>query len=205
LIQKGYRDDQIACLGFPVRMNRPEERPNSGRKNLSLLIMAGPGRIKSIDKDIKDLLIADLDIHVVVLNGKDEKHRRKVDRIIAGLRHERTVIENLGFVDDAAYESILNECDIIVSKCGANTLSEAVMMGKIIITSPDLVGQELDNLSYFSERVPIFLIDEKKGIAGILRENTFDQDYLDEYWSLTDGMIPSDGYKRYVDLFYGSE
>ncbi len=205
LMKKGYREEQIVCLGFPVRMNRPEERPNRGRKTLSVLIMAGPGRIKTIDRDIKNLLAADLDIRVVVLNGKDGKHKRKVDRIIARSNHERTVIENHGFVDDATYESILNGCDIMVSKCGANTMSEAIMMGKVIITSPDLVGQELENLVYFRDRIPIFLIDQKKGIADILRENTFDQDYLDNYWSLTDGMMPFDGFKRYVDLFYGSE
>jgi len=205
LMKLGYREDQIACLGFPVRVERPAERPNRGKGRLSLMIMAGPGRIKTIDRDLMDLLEADLDIHIDVLNGKDERHRRKIDRMISKAAPRNTVIENHGFVDDATYFEIMNGCDIMVSKCGANTLSEAIKLGKVVITSPDLVGQELENLEYFSERIPIFRIDKKVGILDILRENTFDDAFLDDYWARTDGIIPDEGYRRYVDFLYGPE
>ena len=202
LMKLGYREDQIVCLGFPVRMNRPDQRHIDVDHRLSILIMAGPGRIKTIDGDIKDLLRADLKISIDVLNGKDNKHRKKIDRMISASHCQNTIIRNHGFVDDETYERIIKESDIIVSKCGANTLSEAIMMGKVVITSPDLVGQELENLEYFRERIPIYLIDGKNGIVDILKDNTFDEEFLDEYWAKTDGMIPRDGYRRYVELFY---
>jgi len=205
LVKLGYRDDQIACLGFPVRVERPAERPNRGKGRLSLMIMAGPGRIKTIDRDLERLLAADLDIHIDVLNGRDARHRRKVDRMIsrAGLQH--TDIENHGFVDDATYFGIMNGCDIMVSKCGANTLSEAIKLGKVVITSPDLVGQELENLEYFTERIPIFKIDKRAGILDVLRGNTFDDAFLDDYWARTAGIIPDEGYRKYVEFLYGPE
>ena len=204
LMRLGYREDQIACLGFPVRFERPAERPNRGSGKLSVLIMAGHGRIKTIDRDLKNLLSADMDLRIVVVNGRDERHRRKVDRMISRSTNSRTIVENHGYVHGEDYGNLLNGCDIVVTKCGANTLSEAIMMGKVLITSQDLVGQELENLQYFRERIPIFLIDKNKSIADVLKENRFDDDFLDEYWSATEGMIPSGGYKRYVDLFYNS-
>jgi len=78
-------------------------------------------------------------------------------------------------------------------------------MGKVVITSPDLVGQELENLEYFTERIPVFLTDKKNGILDILRGNTFDDAFLDDYWAKTDGMIPKEGYRRYVEFLYGDE
>ena len=202
LVKLGYREDQVQCLGFPVRVKRPAERPNRGKDRISLLIMAGPGRIKTIDRDIKGLISADLPIDVSVLNGKDKRHKRKIDGILGKANLQNMVINNYGYVDDKTYAEILNGADIMVSKCGANTLSEAIMMGKVLITNPDLVGQEYENLEYFTGRIPIFLVDNKNGIADVLKNNKFDQKFFDDYWSLTDGMIPADGYKRYVDFFY---
>jgi processive 1,2-diacylglycerol beta-glucosyltransferase len=199
----GYRNDQIVALGFPVRLERPAERPNRGRGKLHVTIMSGPGRMKRIDREIKELLAADLDIHVSIMNGKDERHRRKIEGMISKARPKRTVVNNCGFVDDATYERILNDSDILVTKCGGNTLSEAIKLGKVVITSSEQVGQELDNLNFFKERIPIFQTEKGKGIADILRENNFDDAFLDRYWSMTEGIVPAEGYKAYVDLFWG--
>lgn len=123
-------------------------------KNL-LLILGGGDGIPNGMKILQALIHEKPNYNIVMVCGKNEKLFRRAKK------YESESVKIFGFVDFV--DLLLNAADAVVTKCGASTFMEILLMGKIPIVNSYIWEQEKGNVD--------FLIEKKLGIY----EKNFDK------------------------------
>lgn len=216
LIQKGYKTSQLKPLGIPVKdefsivLSKEEAREKLGiDKNLfTIFISIGGGGFGGSDKILKKLLKIDRPLQIIIVNGKNKQAFKRIENIIESAETEHKII-NYGYVNNM--HEIMSACDVVVGKCGATSLNEALNKNKVLILNDKLAQQEYDNMIYLSSHsacireskfFPVELIVEhlslhpeilrelEKNIEAIRKPNAL-QDICDFAATLQAGPYPS--------------
>ncbi|MFZ1979294.1 MAG: glycosyltransferase [Bacteroidota bacterium] len=107
-----------------------------------ILIIGGGDGIPHGKSILRHLLHASLDVEIAIVCGKNKK-------LYAGaleLQKHHKSLKVFAFVD-FVYE-LLNASDIVITKCGASTIMEILIMQKIPIINNYLWEQELGNMEF---------------------------------------------------------
>jgi processive 1,2-diacylglycerol beta-glucosyltransferase len=150
----GYDDDRVVVSGLPVRPCWHERQdPSSIREDLSLpadrpiVLLSGGVRFTCGPiAEIAKLLVRRLDVHVVVLAGRNEK-------LLEDLRclpETPSRITPLPFTERAT--ELAEAASAMVTKGGGVTTSECVVKGLPLVLMPPVPGQEQSNAEYFRHR-----------------------------------------------------
>ena len=103
----------------------------------------GFGPVKRVHSSILDTQVP---LHVVTVAGRNSKAREQVEAIPCPPRHHRTV---LGFTQEI--DELMAAADVIVSKPGGLTSSEALARGTAMVIINPIPGQEDRNSDYLLE------------------------------------------------------
>lgn len=107
-----------------------------------VLIIGGGDGIPNGRNILGQLLRASLDVDIAIVCGKNEHlHADALE-----LQKQFPLLKVFGFVD-FVYE-LLNASDIVITKCGASTIMEILMMKKIPIINDYIWEQELGNMEF---------------------------------------------------------
>ena len=154
----GLRSEQVRVVGMPVaekftsisgsraelraRFGWPQDRP------VVLLVGGGDG-MGPLGQAVKAIDAAGLPVHLAVVCGRNQK-------LLADLKaHNLRLPHSLyGFVREMP--EMMRAADVIVTKAGPGTISEAFIAGLPIILYSRLPGQEDGNVSY--------VVDEGAGV-----------------------------------------
>jgi UDP-N-acetylglucosamine:LPS N-acetylglucosamine transferase len=129
-----------------------------------ILIIGGGDGIPHGKTILMNLLSSSLDAQIVIVCGKNKQLFD--DAMI--LKKEFPELIVFGFVD-FVYD-LLNASNIVVTKCGASTIMEILMMKKIPVIIDYLWEQELGNMEYVRDnQLGIFERDITK-LSGIIKE-----------------------------------
>ncbi|MDI6601483.1 MAG: glycosyltransferase [Thermoanaerobacteraceae bacterium] len=164
LLRYGVPVDRIKQYGIPVSpaFSRLNDRawPND---RIHLLIMGGGVGVglNAVDR------LAGLDADITVVTGRNESARRRLEAEYANSPN----IKVMGFVEDVS--KLMASADILISKAGGLTTSEAMAAGLPMVIPNVLPGQEEGNAEYI----------EKNG-AGII--TNFDKLKSDIYDIIND-------------------
>lgn len=135
-----------------------------------LLVTGGSGGAININKAVRtiveQLLKENKNLYIIHQTGKAKS------KIYKNFSHERLRVEELLF---PLFE-YTGASDVIVSRAGANTLSEAGVQGRacIVIPNPLLTGgHQLQNAKYFCENNAVKVLNEKDMVSNpyLLKEN----------------------------------
>lgn len=151
--QKGFADSAVLPFGIPISskfgMSVPKaqarEEFDLDPKLKTVLLMGGSmghGNMCSIVKKL-DALETPEDIQIISVCGNNEDEFRKIEKYKK--RARRTVL-NLGFVNYV--DRLMDAADIIVSKPGGLTTSEALAKRLPMIIVNPIPGQEARNTSF---------------------------------------------------------
>lgn len=183
-IRVGYRREQIEVLGFPCKIEA-ENIERNPEKRLTLLIMSGSGAFAGLYTQIKNLLKADLDIDILLLNGKDERKYKHYTRVVKSMKKsgklQNTRVEIYGFVTNEQYLNLARRADIIVSKMGANSSIEIINLGKVLITTKKLAEQENANVTYYQKYIDCFFLEKPTDLRDLIESGQFSAKYLEKY------------------------
>ena len=148
LLNKNYKQEQIKVLGFPIRdefaikRDKDKTREQLGiDKKFTVFTIAGGNGLGNSLKLIKEILKENKDVNVVCVNGKNKKSYELVDRYIK--ENNLTNIINLGFISNVA--QYMAASDVIVSRGGGGSLSEATAIGRPIIIREKMINNESIN------------------------------------------------------------
>ena len=111
------------------------------KKKLVLIIGGGDG-IPHGTSILRNILSAPLDVQTAIVCGKD----RDLHAAAVKMKEQFPGLSVFGFVD-FVYE-LLNAADIIITKCGASTIMEILMMKKVPVIIDYLWEQELGNMEF---------------------------------------------------------
>ena len=177
-LKKGFTREQIITLGFPNRDVFYEEYAiQDERKKLNLedkftvLIISGGNGLGNTKKLVKDIISADLDITLIVINGRNKKTYSQIDKIIQKSNLKNIV--NIGFVNNI--DEYMKASDVIISRGGGSSVFEEININKPIIFRENLINNEKITKEFFTKQGCAFsmqkITDAKKYIK-LLKENT---------------------------------
>ena len=167
LIQFGASDEQVKVLGMPVhptilsssnmiqakslRKNSDSSEYQAARKPSRILVIGGRAGTKNTLRIIEKLLQLDFELCITVLCGNNTSLKQKIGHLIARTHSRNKASVKLeGFVQDIKQH--MRDADLIISKPGAMTVSEAIVMQipMILDCDPIIMGQEVGNVSFVS-------------------------------------------------------
>ena len=144
---------QIERFGFPLsaRYASPSRDRAAARRRLFvragrfvLLMTAGAEGVSNFHRFFERLVDASLDIHIVVVCGRNSVLRRQLqiraDAVISS-GSTTTTCSLLGFVDNM--DVLITACDVFLGAGGANLTFEALAVGRPLIltlTTPNIRG-----------------------------------------------------------------
>lgn len=160
---EGISENRIAVFGIPISINF---RQNCCRNQIakkwgfipklkSILVMGGGLGIGPIEEVVNSLAKINLDFQIIVICGKNRFLYQKLQKRRKKIRKPLFVFSFVGQVNE-----IMDFCDIIITKAGGVTVSEALAKKMAIIVTNPIPGQEEFNVD--------FLIGQK----AILRADT---------------------------------
>lgn len=154
LERRGVGRQRIAVTGIPIDPSfgtlpsyLQARRLCGLPKDVPVVLISGGGygRTAFLEEICSLLARPPFPLLAVVVAGKDEEWRGKLERRFGHLSHFRI----LGFVENMAL--FMRAADCLVGKAGALTLAEAAAAGLPVIVYRALPGQEEANLAYYLE------------------------------------------------------
>lgn len=151
----GVPPERIAVTGIPVRPGFvPPEDVAAARRECGLdpdipvvLLLCGGFGVGPIVEIFAELLAMPATAQVVVIAGRNEKLRRRLDDVARGT--DRTV-EVIGFTD--CVHDWMRTADVAVTKPGGLTVAEALACGLPLVIVNPIPGQETRNSDFVLER-----------------------------------------------------
>jgi 1,2-diacylglycerol 3-beta-galactosyltransferase len=154
----GLNKNKIQVIGLPVadRFCHPVKDRNALREKLGwpkdklmVLLVGGGEGMGPLDKVAFAVDEAELPCSVAVITGKNKRMKKRLDK------HEWNIPAfTYGFVTEMP--EFMQAADILITKAGPGTISEAFIAGLPIILYHRIPGQEEGNVSY--------VVDEGAGV-----------------------------------------
>ena len=151
----GYLPDRVHS--FPFILNRAYDRQYTPEEvaaakdrlgipqNRKVLLIAGGGEgLKSADRIVSRFVAKKRDEILVVVCGKNRLLKRQVTRMVERRKADNVIV--YGFV--SFMPDLLNIADCVITKGGASTVMEVMAVGKPVIFSTFIRGQELGNVLF---------------------------------------------------------
>ncbi|HHU31316.1 MAG TPA: glycosyltransferase [Clostridia bacterium] len=154
LIKKGISPDDVKVTGIPIdlKFNHKESKNSLRRRyNLStelptILVMCGAYGMGDILGICDYLAKHEKRLQVVVVTGKDEKLKKRISELAFGSRNKFLV---LGYVNNVF--EWMGVSDLLISKAGGLTTSEALASNLPMLIYRPIPGQEEGNANYLMQ------------------------------------------------------
>jgi len=145
--RKGIPKEKVVPTGIPVKKsfsvknNKSQMREKLGLKDIpTVLVMMGSMGFGNIIDIVHSLDVFEEEFQMVCICGNNEKARKNIDEIMW-----RKNVVNLGFTTNV--DEYMDASDIIVTKPGGLTTSEAMAKGLPMILINPIPGQEERNIN----------------------------------------------------------
>lgn len=178
----GAADGKIKVLGMPVHpifiRGRKERMTDTTRMKsndkLHILVMGGREGTGNTFFIVKGLMKLCEEFHLTILCGRNSKLKEKVERYV---RTSPTLIKQAekhviirGYVTKVY--PYMCAADLIITKAGALTVSEAVTLGVPLILDvyPTTMRQEFGNVEYFRSRGLGLIARTPQEVPGIVKK-----------------------------------
>lgn len=174
LIAKGINSNTIYPVGIPIRADFFERNSdihlikNADKDYFSLLLMSGSMGLSNISFVLDELLKNKNKLRITVVCGNNTHLKDKLSQksLINTFKDKKLHI--LGFSNDIA--SLMQYSDIIISKPGGLTVSEAIATNLPIIIPFVIPGQEMENTEFLTSEGCAFQLSNIKDINNIIDE-----------------------------------
>lgn len=153
LIEELVDENKVHTYGIPVEKsfltNRDRQTVlselNLDKDKFTILLMGGSFGAGNIRETLIELLDINRDFQIIVISGKNETLKEKIDKSLLSYTHNKNVC-SLGFTDKM--NDILAAVDILITKPGGLTTTEALLKGIPMIIPYYIPGQEEENLDF---------------------------------------------------------
>ncbi|MBR1645342.1 MAG: glycosyltransferase [Selenomonadaceae bacterium] len=165
---------KIFATGIPIdeKFSAVEKISDSTRTNI--LIMGGGLGLGSIEETLSELNKIHHPLKITVVAGQNEKLSSRLKKLREKISHP---VEVLGFVSDV--HKLMAAADLLVTKPGALTMTEAFAAGVPLILHAPIPGPEFLNAKFAVEHGAAISVGERK-ISAVVEELLAQPARLDE-------------------------
>lgn len=177
-VNRNIPKERVYPFGIPIRdefLNRIHTYNKN--KTFKILVMGGSLGLKDMKKSLQSVSQIDRDIHITVISGNNIKLKEYFENTYEDLIAEGK-ITIYGYYNEIA--TLMYNSDVLITKPGGITITEAISMNLPIIVPYFIPGQEKENLKYLIDNgLGIYIKDQRE--LGSLIEDLMDNDYILHY------------------------
>ena len=174
LISEGVDSNKIKPLGIPVEksflQNRDRETVLSelgfDKDKLTVLLMGGSFGAGNIKETLTEMLSIDRDFQILVITGRNESLKEKLEKNLESHHIDKNV-KVLGFTNKM--NDILASIDVLVTKPGGLTTTEALLKDVPMIVPYYIPGQEEENLDFLCNCGSALRTTKKYSLSVLLK------------------------------------
>jgi 1,2-diacylglycerol 3-beta-galactosyltransferase len=171
-LNAGFDPDKVQITGMPVALEfvkavrgKAELREELGLRQdcLTVLLAGGGDGMGNVYPFARAAAQAELDIQLVVVAGRNGTLRRKLEST-----SWEVPTRILGFVDNMA--DLMHSADLLITKAGPSTISEALNCGLPMLISGALRGQEEGNAEWVAGTGAAAVTPTPEQLVGALQD-----------------------------------
>ncbi len=155
LVDEDVEEEKVFAYGIPVEKaflknrNKEEVLSELGLEpsKKTILLMGGSFGAGNIKETLDELLNVDRDFQIIVIAGRNTNLKEKICKKLDTVPHQKTVCV-LGFTDKM--NDILASVDILITKPGGLTTTEALLKNIPMVVPFYIPGQEEENLDFLT-------------------------------------------------------
>lgn len=207
LINQGVSSDIIDVTGIPITIDcdgitKEEFVKKYDLKSSDLpivtLLAGANGVIHFLDKMVEKLYEMKPKSQIIIACGKNKVLKERIDRIVQGKYDDR--IKVFGFVDNL--HEIMRGSDIVISKAGGITTTEALNMNVPIIIFGSPAGQEKENTKFLLESGCAYYAKKPEQLFKTLKMIFENKKLLSDMIENTHKIKVSSGTEKIADYIY---
>ena len=184
LAYEGVNSKKIKAFGIPVEKSFLKHRNKDtvlkefglSPNKLTILLMGGSFGAGNIKETLEELLAVDRDFQILVITGKNEHLKDKLSKMLDSTVHNKKVCL-LGYTDKM--NDILSSIDVLISKPGGLTTTEALLNNVPMIVPYFIPGQEEENLDFLTNCGAALRTTKKYSLPVLLKVLIDDPSRLD--------------------------
>lgn len=203
LVKKGFNKNQIITLGFPIRdafyedYNKLDMREKLAIEDkFTVMMISGGNGLGNTKKLVKDILSSNLDINLIVINGRNKKTFSQIEKLINKYKIKNII--NLGFVKNI--DEYMKASDVVISRGGGSSVFEEININKPIIFREKLINNEDITKKYFIEHEIAFGMDKIKDAKKYIKILKEDKNLYDKMSENTKNFIYKYSAKNIVNF-----
>ncbi|SHK17073.1 MGDG synthase family glycosyltransferase [Tepidibacter formicigenes] len=172
LMEEGIDKSKIYPYGIPIEKSFLTDNKEEIRKELNLdnkftiLLMGGSFGAGNIREAFLDLLEIDKDFQIIVVTGRNISLKEKIEKTLNNYKTNKKVAV-LPFTNKM--NDILSICDILITKPGGLTTTEALLKEVPMIIPYYIPGQEEENLDFLLNSGVALKTSEKCDLKILVR------------------------------------
>lgn len=172
LSKYGIAHKSVTVSGIPISLafSQPIDSSqvlrnlNLSQDRKTILLMGGGAGVLPMDRILEMCMEIDKPLQFITIAGNNRQLYRKLMRMATSSKHPVRV---LGYIDNV--HEIMSAVDLLISKPGGMTVSEALALGVPLIIYRPIPGQEEANTSYLLARRAALRADSLPELKTILQ------------------------------------
>lgn len=167
LVKQGILKSKIFSYGIPIKAEflNSLNVTSLKEKPFQILLMAGSLGLKGMKKVLKNIIVMGGSYHIVIVCGNNRELKRSIEREYGDLIEDKK-ITLYGFTNDIP--NIMESSDLIITKPGGLTISEAIAKKLPMIIPYYIPGQEKENLDFLVKEGAAIYVYEISDIKELL-------------------------------------
>ena len=184
LVYEGVDSEKVKAFGIPVEKSFLSHRDREtvltelglSPEKLTVLLMGGSFGAGNIKETLEDLIAIDRDFQVLVITGRNEHLKDKLSKMLDSTIHNKNICL-LGYTNKM--NDILASIDVLISKPGGLTTTEALLNDVPMIVPYFIPGQEEENLDFLTNCGAALRTTKKYSLPVLLKVLIEDPSRLD--------------------------
>lgn len=184
LVYEGVDSEKVKAFGIPVEKSFLSHRDREtvltelglSPEKLTVLLMGGSFGAGNIKETLEDLIAIDRDFQILVITGRNEHLKDKLSKILDSTIHNKNICL-LGYTNKM--NDILASIDVLISKPGGLTTTEALLNDVPMIVPYFIPGQEEENLDFLTNCGAALRTTKKYSLPVLLKVLIDDPSRLD--------------------------
>lgn len=201
LIDRGINEKRIFPFGIPINESFYERDDTIASikddSYFNILLMSGSMGLKNISYVLDELLNNEHNLRITAVCGNNEALRiHLLKKALGDFPGKKLHI--LGFSNDIA--SLMEYSDVIISKPGGLTVSEAIIKNLPLLIPFSIPGQEMENTEFLSSNGYAFHVESLKDINLFVNKLIENPEYLIEMKSKLKLLASSYSVKNVINV-----
>lgn len=184
LVYEGVDSEKVKAFGIPVEKSFLSHRDREtvltelglSPEKLTVLLMGGSFGAGNIKETLEDLIAIDRDFQIFVITGRNEHLKDKLSKMLDSTIHNKNICL-LGYTNKM--NDILASIDVLISKPGGLTTTEALLNDVPMIVPYFIPGQEEENLDFLTNCGAALRTTKKYSLPVLLKVLIDDPSRLD--------------------------